>query len=324
MQKKHSLAYYIVIFVIVQVIWLSIAGLWISRFIINNVRFNKIGEEYAIQIPDGGAVAILVIGLSLLVLALAGMSMLFRFLNVQFNLARLYDNFIANITHELKTPISSMQIAMDTIKTRNLDQNTQQKFLANIEEGTQKLKNLIDNILVISRLEQKVQIFDCGVVEAEDLIKENIKKLAAEYAVHIHLTSDLTPKTTIVFNKMAFFLIMKNLVDNSIKYSKHDVRILINLSHHKKWIKIVYQDNGSGIPPKMHRKIFRKFYRGKNRNISNVKGTGLGLYLVRELVKYHGGKIKILKNKEKQGTTFQIKLPQYPLKKKKYLKKLLS
>lgn len=325
MRKKHSLAYYIVVFVIVQVIWLSIAGLWISRFVINNVIFNKIGEEYSAHIPDGGAVAILVIGLSLLVLALAGMSMIFRYLNVQFNLARLYDNFIANITHELKTPLAAMQISLDTLKKRQLDTETRDKFLGSIEADTQKLKDLIDNVLVVSRLEQKLLIYNCTVHNADELVGKGIEKIRQIYNVDIDYRYDAEEQQKIVFDEMAFGHVLKNLVDNSIKYSTGEVRVKLRVSQYKKWLRFIYSDNGLGIDAKMRGKVFNKFYRGQNKNNPCVKGTGLGLYLVKEILKYHGGKIKIIKpGKEATGTTFKILLPIFGLKKKRYLKQLMD
>jgi len=324
MRKKYSLAYYIVIFVIVQLIWLSIAGLWISRFVINNLIFNKIGERYSVQVPDSGSVAMLVIGLTLLMLALAGMSMLFRFLNVQFNLARMYDIFIANITHELKTPITSMQISTDTLKSRKIDEKNRQKFLDNIAQNTQKLKDLIDNILVLSRLEQKLQIYNCKLLNASDFLSKVIDEIQKDYAITINIENNLNDDEQIVFDEMAFRHILKNLMENSVKYSLEKPLVNIELESHKKWVVITYCDNGTGISRGMRRKVFRKFYRGENRNIPNVKGTGLGLYLVREILKYHGGKIKIMKQKKERGTCFRILLPQFGVKKRRYLNKLLD
>ena len=322
MKKKHSLAYYIVIFIFVQIIWLSIAGLWISRYVINNVIYNRIGETYSVKIPDGGAVEMFIIGLSLILLAATGMSMLFRYLNVQFNLARLYDIFIANITHELKTPISSMQISMDTLKKKNLDDTTRDKFLSNIENDTKKLKNLIDNVLVVSRLEQKMQIFDCRVRNAQVLFEQLIEKIKNENDLVLIFKSDIPEDLEMVVDENALLVIFKNLVDNSIKYSVENTQVSISVSQYKKWISIICQDNGVGIPKKMRGKIFKKFYRGANKDLPNVKGTGLGLYLVKEIMKFHGGNIKIVNSENENGTKFQMLIPIFGKKKTRYLNKI--
>lgn len=317
MKRKHSLAYYIVIFVMVQIIWLSIAGLWISRFVINNVIFNKIGETYSIKIPDGGAVAMLVIGLSLLVLALAGMSLLFRFLNHQFNLTQLYDNFISSITHELKTPISSIQLYIDTLKKREMPAEQRMRFLENIEKDTEKLTELINNVLTVSRLEQKARIYNSQVLNCDELLQ----KFAADNDLNINLTiKNYVTNPQIFFDKTAFFQILTNLVDNSVKYSHEKPEILIALSRDKKWINLLYRDNGIGIPKSQRRKVFKKFYRYAERENPNVKGTGLGLYLIREMMKYHSGNIKLLKPQESRGAAFLLKFPVY---KKKLAKKLM-
>ena len=323
MRRRHSLAYYIVIYVIVQITMLSLAGLWISRFVINNVIFNKIGKEYPTHISDGGAVAMLVIGLSLLTLALVGMSLIFRYLNVQFKLTRLYDSFIANITHELKTPIASIQLYLDTMKTRKLDNEQRDKFLQNMEKDTEKLKNLINNILAVSRLEQKVQMYDCKIYNIQELSQKTIKILNNEFDIEVDFNNNLLEEGKIIFDEIAFRHIFKNLIDNSIKYSKDKTQIRITLSEKKKYFKLVFTDNGIGIPKHLHKKVFRKFYRGGNKYLPNVKGTGLGLFLIKEILKYHGGKIKIIKNIKSHGTSFQILIPVFKGK-RRFLKNLLN
>ncbi|MBN2281848.1 MAG: HAMP domain-containing histidine kinase [Candidatus Marinimicrobia bacterium] len=317
MKKKDSLAYYIVIFVLVQVTWLSVAGLWITRFVINNVIHHQIGERFSVTVPDGGAVAIFVIGLTLIVLAAIGMSLLFRYLNVQFNLARLYDGFIANITHELKTPISSMQISVDTLKKKNLESDTRSKFLSIIEKDTKKLKDLIENVLVVSRLEQKMQIFDCKVRNAQVLLENVLGKIRDEYDFELSLETELPEETEVVFDENAFYTIIKNLVENSIKYSLENARIQIRVTIEKNWVVINYRDNGIGIPKNLRRKVFRKFYRGENKNLPNVKGTGIGLYLIKETMKFHAGKINLIASES--GVAIRLRIPVFGKKKTRYL-----
>jgi signal transduction histidine kinase len=115
MSKKYSSAGYIAIFVIVQVVWLAVMGLWIARYAVSHVIYREIGQRYAIRINSGADVAMLVVGLVLIAAGVAGISILFKKLNQQFHQTRLYDNFIASVTHELKTPLAAIRLYLDTI-----------------------------------------------------------------------------------------------------------------------------------------------------------------------------------------------------------------
>jgi signal transduction histidine kinase len=127
-----------------------------------------------------------------------------------------------------------------------------------------------------------------------------------------------------VIDKDAMQIVFDNLIDNAIKYSEKQVEIHVTLSTNiKKRFIIELQDKGIGIETKNHKKIFNKFQRINNRNIPNVKGTGLGLYWVKEIIKFHGGKISVSSEGLNKGTCFKIELPIYQTSRRFYINSLL-
>jgi signal transduction histidine kinase len=126
-----------------------------------------------------------------------------------------------------------------------------------------------------------------------------------------------------VVDRNAMKIVFNNLIENAIKYSIEPVKININLSRISKKIYIRLSDKGIGINPDELKKVFNKFYRIYDINIPTVKGTGLGLYWVKEIIKTHGGKITALSEGKNKGSTFRIELPVFQISKKRFLDKLL-
>ena len=156
MKKRNSLVYYVIIFAIAQLAWMGLLGLWIYIYVSNYIIFEQVGDQLSPQITIDTPNALVFSGGIVLIVAIAtGMSILIRNLGVQLNLTRMYDNFIANITHELKSPLASIQLFLQTLKSRDVPKEKQNEFLASMLQDTKRLQRLIDSILEISALEQK-------------------------------------------------------------------------------------------------------------------------------------------------------------------------
>lgn len=310
-KNKYSLVYYVIIFVVVQILLLAIVGLWIMRYVANNMVMNKIGEQYSIKVPYQGSVPILIIGLVLLLLVIIGMSLLFRYLSIQFRKTKMYDNFIANVTHELKTPLASIRLYVDTITKRNLSKDNLESFINRIRKETKRLDGLVDKILDVAKIDQKEMKYNCKTYSSYSFFQNIFDKLHHEYKdTSIDYRMDLG-QTKCLVDKDSIYRMFKNLVDNSKKYTRRETEIDIKLYIEDNDIKIIYQDNGIGLPSEEEKKIFRKFYRADNTNGGNVKGSGLGLYFVKKVIDYHGGDIEAdsSQNMKNQGLTFYITLP---------------
>ena len=325
MRKKYSQAYAIILFILAQIACLSLMGLWIARFVANNVILKRIGEQYSINIQMGGAIATFVIGLVLLVAMSLGMLLIFRRLRLQYKLTKLYDNFIANITHELKTPLSSIQLYLDTLTVRDISRLKQLEFIKFMQKDAQRLNKLINAILEIARLEKKKSHFHCSIYRADHIVKEIIEEIIQKIKLPpeiIIITGEA--HCNCVIDKSALEILFDNLINNAMKYSTDKLKININMQCSPKKCIIEFQDQGIGFPASEKKRIFDKFYRIIRPNVPNMRGSGLGLALVKEIVKYHGGKIRAYSEGLNQGATFRIELPVYPASKRHHLNKLLK
>jgi len=326
MKKKHSLFYHIVIFVLAQLAWLSLLGLWIYWYVYNYIVFEKVGDQVSPQLSyDITNVVPFVIGLILLSGLSFTTSLIFRHLNVQLRLTKLYDNFISNVSHELKSPLSSIQLYLETLKERNVLPDKQKEFIDLMRTDVNRLNNLISSILEISALEQKKLAHDYQVQEAESTIINLLKESTGQFRLPddvININGSAPCK--IVTDSSAMKIVLDNLTDNAIKYSAGSVKIDVKLSCNQKKFLIEFSDIGIGIQPGELKKVFNKFHRIQHNNIPNVKGTGLGLYWTKEIIRNHGGKISVLSEGENKGTKFTIELPVYQVSKKRFINKLLK
>ncbi len=324
MKKKKSLTRYVVIFVLAQVAWFSLLGLWIYRFIYSHMILRQVEESLSSWIMSEGAnLFTLVFGCVLFLGISIGMSLIFRNFTVQYKMTSLYDNFIANITHELKTPLASIQLSLETMKNRDLPKQQQRKFIDLMLKDTGRLQRLVHNILELAGLEQKKAVYDCGVFKAGPVIRELLQQAREQFKLpEKWVTVSGQADCECVIDKNSFRIIIDNLMDNAVKYSPERVRIQVSLQCAGKKFVMDFSDEGIGIPPKYSNKVFSKFHRVYRSDAPNVKGTGLGLHWVKEIVHYHGGKVKALNSEN--GAVFRIELPIYSLTKKRHLKRIMK
>ncbi len=326
MRKNRSLLYHVIIFILAQLVWLSLLGLWIYWYVYNYIIFNKVGNQISPQLNyDITNVVPFVVGLVLLVGLSLITTWIFRNLNIQLRLNKLYDNFIGNITHELKSPLSSIQLYLETLKSRDVPPERQKEFIDFMIKDGNRLQRLINSILEISALEQKKLAHDYLVYDADQIIKTSISESVEQFRLPTDtITFNGNVNCKVVADKHALRIIFDNLLDNALKYSTNSLKINVNLVCNSKKIKIEFSDNGIGIPQTERKKIFNKFYRIYRQDIPSVKGTGLGLYWVREIVKNHGGNISVTSEGEGKGTTFTIEFPVYQVSRKRFVNRLLK
>jgi len=325
MRGKHSLFYHILIFVIAQLVWLSLLGIWIYWYVSNYIIFEKVGDQVSPQLVYDVQNALpFILGLILLIGLSFITALIFRHLNVQLRLNKLYDNFIGNVTHELKSPLSSIQLYLETLKQREVPAEKRKEFIDMMVKDANRLQSLINTILEISAQEKKKLLQDFRVYKADILVNELIKEACEKFRVekeNFMITGDASCE--IAASKDGLKVVFDNLIDNAVKYSTEQAKIRITLNCNPKKFSILFSDLGIGINIKEQKKIFNKFYRIYNKEIPNVKGTGLGLYRVREILKAHEGKITVFSEGEGKGTTFKVELPTYDSISKRRLKKFL-
>jgi len=322
--RKHQSLQYMTIFILAQVAWLSLLGLWIYRFI----STYHLEADSALPHPMISAranVAALVGGLILLVAVSVGMSLLFARLNIQLKITQLYDNFIANMTHELKSPLASIQLYLETLNERSVPQLKQEEFVRRMMMDAARLNGLINSILEIAGLEQKGAAFYFDVYASESLVRSLIEEGAEQFKLppeSIKITGSADCRC--VADRNALRIVFNNIIDNAIKYSAGKPDILVRFRCAFKNLVIEFQDHGIGISANEQKRVFNKFHRIQSRNVPSVKGTGLGLYWVREIIRTHGGRVSVSSDGENRGSTFRIELPIYQASKKRYINRLLK
>jgi two-component system, OmpR family, phosphate regulon sensor histidine kinase PhoR len=222
----------------------------------------------------------------------------------QRKLSEMQNDFIDNVTHELKTPLSSLKLAAEAV-SKNPTAERIQQYAGIMVEETSRLERQIKDLLATSLAEKKMD-FERKPIFVKSFLSELMHRLEAEYLHHkFHLQFHLEDALQLTTNPEFLEVCIRNLVDNAVKYGKENV--WLECTADKKYITIEIRDDGPGIPTKMKKRIFEKFYRIPTHNIHDVKGYGLGLYLVTRHIRRLCGKLTLLE--KAGGAAFEIKLP---------------
>ena len=217
-------------------------------------------------------------------------------------------NFLLSITHELKSPIASIRLALDTFIKRQLNNEQIQSLSKGALYEVERLNELVNDLLLSAKLENSYEL-NVEHVNLSDLIR-SVTKNFSESHPNVEISTNINEQiNSIQCDRQGVILIISNLLENGIKYNfKEDKKLIINLLENKKSIQLEVIDNGNGIDDKDKEKVLKKFYRSGNEETRKTKGTGLGLYIVNEIIDSHNGSIEI-KNNKPEGTIFKIKLP---------------
>lgn len=232
----------------------------------------------------------------------------------QKKLSEMKNDFINNMTHELKTPISSISLASQMLNDDSVKKSeTMTKHLASvIGDETKRLRFLVEKVLQMSMFEQQKAIFKKKELDVNDLldtVSQTFSLRVEHTGGHVDLSLNATHPTAYV-DEMHFSNMLFNLMDNAIKYRSEDRELILKVSswNDDKHLYLSVADNGQGIKKENQKKIFEKFYRVHTGNQHNVKGFGLGLAYVKKVVDVHKGTIKV-ESEYGKGTTFTIELP---------------
>jgi len=326
MNRRIDIFHPVFIFILAQLAWLFLLGLWIYWYVSNYIILKQVGENLAPQIAAKSTnLVALVSGLILLISVLVGMYFIFIYLNKQLSMTRLYDNFIANVTHELKSPLASILLYLETLKEREVPKNRQQEFISLMVKDVNRLQNLINSILKLSGIEKKKLIAHYHVYRIGDALKDLVADAIELFKLgpdSVKIEGDAP--CTCVIDYDALKVVVDNLVDNAIKFTSGPFKLIIQMSCTSRFFILKFIDQGIGISINNQNKIFHRFFRISKADIPDVRGTGLGLHIVREIIRSHGGKISVFSEGENRGSTFTIELPIYQVSKKRFLKHLLK
>ena len=225
--------------------------------------------------------------------------------NKELELAKEKKNFILSVTHELKTPIASSKLFAETILTREIPKEKRDDILDKIIKDQTRLEKLVENILLISKVEEHKQHLEREKVNCREFIESVIKGLGLAENAKFDVGSEIEIK----IDRFYFTSVIQNLHENAIKYSTGKEEIVWSAQQLGNSIFIQIKDQGIGVPFDQREKIFDLFHRIGDENTRDTKGTGVGLYIVQKIVALHRGIIKT-KDNQPQGSIFEIELPQ--------------
>src|SRR5579871_3805482 len=260
---------------------------------------------------------LLFFGIVFFALIIAGMVVNTIFLVRELRRSEQHDSFINAVTHELKTPVASIRLHLETLQRRELPEPQKQAFYQVMLSDTDRLTETVEQVLRAGRAGDKRAGTDRAAVDFRQIVQDCMTTVRARHHLQPEMLryqeesangNGLTVRGSAEDLRTAVF----NVLDNAVKYSgdKVDVRVQLEAPDERR-IVLRVQDQGIGIPPEDVKRVFRRFYRVTERSMSHIKGTGLGLFIVKAIAKKHGGRVFAESEGEGQGTTVVLELPRW-------------
>ena len=258
----------------------------------------------------------LYIFIAIVIILACGLFFTLQTVNNELHLSKMKSYFISTVSHEFKSPLTSIrQMAEMLVRDRVPSAERQRKYYTSILKQSERLSHLIDNILDFSKMEEGHKLFHfekADIIPVVIDIVESFQQHTADQGFHINLSIP-EPLPDVVFDREAMEQVMHNLLDNACKYSGDSREIEVHLLSKGNKIIISVRDNGVGIRKEDHDKIFSRFYRAGEELTQTVKGSGIGLTIVKQIVEAHHGEITVESSPGK-GSTFTVSIPVYGIK----------
>ena len=247
---------------------------------------------------------LMIVGEALVFFIIIGIGVIYviRSYRKEIKLALRQKNFTLSVTHELKTPIASSKLFLETLINRDLSAEKQKEILQKTHQDQERLQKLVDNILMTSQVSEDDIKLHIQEINAYDFIQN----ICQNYPETHNLVNEIDRNMSINIDLFYFTSVVQNLFENAQKYSEKGTNIIWRSSVINGQSVLSIIDQGVGIPDDEKDKVFQLFYRLDKEETRSSKGTGLGLYLVENIVKLHQGKISV-KNNENKGSIFTIK-----------------
>ncbi|PYS94324.1 MAG: two-component sensor histidine kinase [Acidobacteria bacterium] len=259
-------------------------------------------------------VALLVLGVVFFVLLIVGLILNTTFLIREIRRNEQHDAFINAVTHELKTPLTSIRLYLETLQTRALSNAQRSEFYQIMLADSDRLLQTVEQVLRAGRASHRRRQVSLSLIDLGELVRECLDLIRTQYNLHkdaLQYTEALGEgRAQVAGDPEELRAAVSNLLDNAIKYSDREVRVSVEVTTlDAKHVAVRISDRGVGIPRTQLKRIFRRFYRVQDNFMQRVKGTGLGLFIVRSIVEKHGGRVFAESAGLGQGSTFTIHLP---------------
>lgn len=254
---------------------------------------------------------LLILGIIFFGIVIAGLVLNTIFLIREIRRNEQQDSFLHAITHELKTPIASIKLYLQTLQSRNVDEQQRKEFYSVMLLDSDRLLNTVEHVLRAAELRHSDNKLE-DIVDMEKLVRECLD----DARTHHHLSPESLRLLVaaseggarVTANKEELRSAISNVLDNAIKYSGETVDVSVELSTGEK-VSVRIRDNGIGIPRAELKQVFKRFYRVSDREVARVKGSGLGLFIVRSIAKKYGGNAFAESEGPGRGATITIQLP---------------
>jgi len=254
---------------------------------------------------------LLVLGALLLATIIAGVVLNTTFLVREIRRNAQHDAFINAVTHELKTPVASIRLYLETLRKRAVEEDKRQEFYGIMLEDSDRLLETIEQILRTGRIGQSSRKLNMSRIELGGVIEECLARIRRSHPVSADsLEYHPGPPVTILGDREEVQAAISNLIDNAVKYSGDEVKVSVQTAvDDGKYASVRVKDQGPGIPKTELKQIFKRFYRSSGPLATRVKGTGLGLFIVRSVAKRHGGRAWAESEGPGRGSTFVLQFP---------------
>ncbi|HEV7745619.1 MAG TPA: HAMP domain-containing sensor histidine kinase [Pyrinomonadaceae bacterium] len=259
-------------------------------------------------------IALLVFGIIFFLLIITGLVLNTTFLIREIRRNEQHDAFINAVTHELKTPLASIRLYLETLKKRELDENKRQEFYDVMLADSDRLLQTVEQVLRAGQSGQRRRKLNLRKVDIGELARECVEltrvrhKLGAEAVSFAESMNGERPQVRADAEELR--VAISNLLDNAVKYSVKGVHVSVEVATlNDKKVAVRIEDDGIGIQAAQLKRIFKRFYRVPGRVMARIKGTGLGLFIVSSVVQRHGGKVFAESEGRGHGSRFTIELP---------------
>ncbi len=295
----------------IQLVWVLVVVLWIYWFIGRHQELRRLAQQYKPDLLSGYSFDWLVLteGLALLVAILVGVYIIFLYWQRQSALNRRQSDFISQVTHELKSPLASIRLHLETFRLRKLSPERMERFLDTMLDDTTRLENHINNLLMAAKLEHGSGRGERQSRDFSAFVTLFLERKREKLPEGGSLIWRIEPEILVEFDPEGMAMALRNLFENAILYcmASPEIEVLLHREGSSRCC-LTFCDQGRGMEKDDLRKVFRMFYRVRTTN-ENIRGTGLGLYIVKSIIDRHGGQIRVTSPGSGKGTMFYITLP---------------
>jgi two-component system sensor histidine kinase SenX3 len=259
-------------------------------------------------------VALLIFGIIFFVLIITGLALNTTFLIREIKRNEQHDAFINAVTHELKTPITSIRLYLETLKARDVDEEKRGQFYDIMLADSDRLLRTVEQVLHAGRTAHKKRPINVSVIDLAELARECLDLARLRYNLGAdairYVESADAESTRVSGDRDELRAAVSNLIDNAVKYSDKNVHVSVEVAPlDERLLAVRVTDRGIGIHRNQLKRVFKRFYRVPGSFMARFKGTGLGLFIVRSIVEKHGGRVYAESEGLGRGSTFTIKLP---------------